>query len=344
MYPEDNQVISVLGTQVQVWRGVRTYSLSAAATPIANRGSEPCGYTRAAGRGHALLLGTWPVADSVPGREGDALEVQDLPAAAGPAAAAALATVARVWGAAAARSVDPSPPPQAGTPRKLIVFDYSNERRGGEVITGGTIAYWDGDDLAPIAELNLADTVPVANTSRPEIGRPPFRPITRAHVTVARALHGRAAACEVSDRRAQARLLLARDSRAGTISVVNRYDDEIALSLTVAYRATTVRVPSSGTMSVPAGTGLVLPLGYDLGPGVAVERASVQLLDGGVAGSRLRLTALSYGGEVVLRLPGRPVSATVDGRAAAMTRDGTLVCVAVPPGTHDAEIAWSTVN
>jgi hypothetical protein len=57
-YPQDAQTVSVLGTPVQVWRGVQTFKLSAASTPIARRAGRACGYPRRAGRGRAVLLGT----------------------------------------------------------------------------------------------------------------------------------------------------------------------------------------------------------------------------------------------------------------------------------------------
>jgi hypothetical protein len=258
-YPQDVQTVSVLGTPVQVWRGVQTFKLSGASTPIARRAGRACGYSRRAGRGRAVLLGTWPVADSVPGRIGDVLESQDAPF-----------------------PVKLPRPPGAGPAKRLLVYDYPNERRGGEVITGGTVAYWDGENVVPISGLNLGNTLPVLGTSRLEISTPPFRPITAAHLSVARALHGRRAVCAVSDYRAQARLLVARDpadgtahdSAAATISVVNRYETDIQISIKVGPPGERKRLPLAGKLTLPAGKALLLPLEYKLAPGVTVERPS----------------------------------------------------------------------
>src|SRR5947209_6488092 len=146
--------------------------------------------------------------------------MQDVPSGAGGGAATVMARdmAAQRWGQAVAAEIPPAPPPGAGSPRKVIVFDYVNERRGGEVIAGGTVAYWDGENVVPLVTINLGTTVPGAPaTSRPEIAPAPFRPLTDAHIAVARALQDRPVACEVSDRHAQARLLAARDSSAATV-------------------------------------------------------------------------------------------------------------------------------
>jgi hypothetical protein len=281
------------------------------------------------------------VADSVPGRIGDVLVVQDLPSGAGASAGLVRDTLARAWGAATARRVDPSAPPQAGEPRKLIVFYYANERRGGEVITGGTAALWDGENVAPIAEINLGTTTRGVGTSQPEVTRPPFRPITESHVAVARALHGHDPVCAASDWRAQARLLRARDSRASTISVVNRYDDDIDFVLDARHNGRAVRVPPVGTIRLPAGEAILLPLEYELAPRLIVRFATVQLIDAVVERQQLRLLVRSFGGGVVnLRLPGRLTDASVDGRAAHVSARASIVAVSVPSGERELQVRW----
>jgi hypothetical protein len=332
-YPDDGQVVTVMGTAVRVWRGVQTFRLSAGATPVARRGSDPCGYARRLGRGEAFLLGTWPVADSVPGREGAVFDMEDVPSTGG-AGALARSIAARHWGAATARAVRTDPPPAAGRPEKVIVFEYSNERRGGEVVTGGTVAYWDGENVVPIADVNVGATVP-------EVTTPPFRPITPAHLDAARALHGRPPACAVTDHRAQVRLLRARAGEAATVSVVNRYSVDIRVAITTRHRGRAVRLPLAGEIELPAGGALLLPLDYRLAPHVTVEQATVQLLDAHVGGRTLRLSVRSpRGGEIVLRLPARPTRATVDGRPAEVSRRRGLVKIAVPRGARELEIGW----
>jgi hypothetical protein len=343
-YPEDPQTITVLGTQLQVFRGVQTFSLPPDARAIATRGAEVCGYARAHGSGQAVLLGTWPACDSVPGRIGDVFAIQDVPSTAGASAAGAMARsmAARRWGAAAAAQVPDALPPGAGAPTKVIVFDYANQRRGGEVITGGTVAYWDGENVIPTVTINLGTTVPGAPaTSSPEVTAPAFRPITEAHLTAARALHGRPAACATSDRHAQARLLSARGGPAATVSVVNRYDDDLELAITTSHAGRARRLPLTGQFVLPAGAALLLALDYDLGAGTVLEQATVQLLDAHIDANRLRLSVHSpRGGEAVLRLPGVPAQATIDGKPAPLSRVGKRVRLTVPAGPRELEIAW----
>jgi beta-galactosidase len=340
-YPEDNQTIEVDGTGVLAYRGVQTFALSATAHPFAHRQREPCGYWRRKGRGRASLLGTWPAADSVAGREGDALEVQDVPTGSGAAAAVVLDTLTRLWGPVAAGQVNPNPPPGEGTPTKFIVFDYSNERRGGEVITGGTAAYWDGENVAPIAEIDLGTTTPVLGTSQPEITRPPFRPITAAHAAIARSLHGHDPVCSVSDGRVQARLLRARDSAAATVSLVNRYDQDMACSVVVQHRGQGIRLPvGGGAIALPAGEALLLPLNYELAPRLNVEHATVQLVEAAIRSREVQLMVRSFGGgELRVRAPGRVIEAAVDGRRVRAERR-LVLNLAVPPGDREVLIRW----
>jgi hypothetical protein len=324
---------------------VQTFALPADARPVALRAGQACGYVRDVGSGHATLLGTWPVADSVPGRIGDVFEIQDVPAGPGQstrAAALAREMAARRWGGAVAAQVQTSPPPGAGRPQKVIVYDYPNERRGGEVITGGTVAYWDGENVVPTAQINLGTTVPgAAEVSRPEVSVPPFRPLTDAHFQVARALHGRSATCAASDRHAQARLLRARDSEASTISVVNRYEVDIELALSTPHENRVRRLPLAGQFTLPAGEALLLPLDYELGPHLTVEQATVQLLDAELGDRSVRLSVSSpRGGELVLRLPRPPTETTVDGRTAAVSATRSVVKVAIPAGQREVQIRW----
>ncbi len=341
VYPDDAQTVAIEGIRVEVWRGVQTFQLSADATPTAIREGEPCGYVHRVGSGTAVLLGTWPVADSVPGREGDVLQSVDLPAGGSGAAAAARSLVGDRWGASAAEALGTSLPAGAGAPQKVIVFEYANQRRGGEVVAGGTVAYWDGDNVVPLADINLGMTLPLLSISLPQISTPPFRPITSAHREIVRALHGAPPACAVSDPRAQARLLLARDSQAATVSVVNRYETDIEVSITARPQGRSVRLPLAGAITLPARGALLLALNYQLAAGLAIQQATVQLLDAQVDATRARLSVTSpRGGEVVLRLPGALARVLVDGTPVAVRQTRPIVRLEVPAGEHEVEVHW----
>jgi hypothetical protein len=251
------------------------------------------------------LLGTWPVADSVAGRIGDVLQIQDDPSTGG------------------------------GPPQKTIVFDYTNQRRGGEVISGGIAAHWDGENVHPAS--NEVNTTGGAVTLPPV----PDRPIEAAHLGMARALHGRPPACAASDHHIQARLLRARSGGGATISLVNRYDIDVEFHVDARIGSESVRLPLHGEMRLPAQSAVLLPTGYRLGSGITVAQATVQLLDASVSGRRLSLAVTSPGGgEVLVRLPGAVLTATVDRRAARTRRVGRQLLVAVPAGEHELQLDW----
>jgi hypothetical protein len=312
-HPADSQNVNVLGTKIETWRGVQTFELRQGTTAVAHLGDEPCGYSRAIGRGKAILLGTWPAADSVPGREGDVFEIQQVGSSssgAGGAADIARSMAARHWGEATAAQIATTLPAGAGQAQEVIVFDYSNERRGGEVITGGTIAYWDGENVVPIADVNAA-------TPTPEVTTPPFRPIEPAHLAVARALQGSEPACAASDHRLQARLLLAADGNGATVSVVNRYGTDAAGTLDIRHGGRRTRL----AVKLPAATAMLLPLEWRIGRGVVVRHATVQILGATVTRSAIELSVTSpAGGEVVLQ-------------------DGHASRIAVPAGERELRIS-----
>jgi len=269
------------------------------------------------------------------------LESQDVPAAAGNRGAAAgglaRSLVARRWGLAVAGALNTNPPPAAGPPEKVLIFDYTNQRRGGEVVSGGVVAYWDGENVVPVSEINLGSTIPVLGTSQPQIVVPPLRPITAAHLAITRALHGRPAVCAVSDDRAQARLLRARESQAATISVVNRYQTDLQITITTHGPEKRAHLPLAGKLTLPAGQATLLPLDYELGPGVTVEQATLQLLDA----HALSLSVTSAaGGEIVLQLPGPLIATTVDGGSATVSHHASSVRIAVSAGEHQIELKW----
>lgn len=342
-YPEDYQEIDVLGLSVPVWRGVQTYSLSPRAAAIAQRGSQPCGYLRQVGDGEAVLLGTWPVADLLAGAAGLVLELQQLPS--GPDAetlvAGRAAELFRSAGTAAATTAGPGPEP-AGPAQYLVVYQYSNERRGGEFITGGSVGYWDGLNVVPVGEVSTAENAPPAS-------KPPFRPILPAHQHMAGRLHGRRPVVSVSDTRAQVRALDGGADHATTLSVVNRWPTAIDIAISLPAEGRDLRLPQQGTLTLPASTAMLLPVGYQLAPSLTLVQATVQLLDYTLTPNSLSLAMYSpAGGEVVLELPGPLASAQpapAEGpfpAPPATTADARQVRLQLAPGERHLTVTWRT--
>src|SRR5207302_1374298 len=111
----------------------------------------------------------------VAGRAGAILEQQQLPAGSSGAAviAAARAIAVRRFGADAAALLPDVLP--GGAARELLVYDYGNERRGGEVISGGALAHWDGQNVVGLLEVNTTESGRAA-------AQIPYHPIQPAHV------------------------------------------------------------------------------------------------------------------------------------------------------------------
>jgi hypothetical protein len=87
---------------------------------------------------------------------------------------------------------------------------------------------------------------------------------------------------------------------------VNRSDADVPVVLHVTVRGQQIRLPTRGTIALPAGSGILLPVGYDIGSGVRVRQASCQLVEAHVSAGGVRLAVWSpAGGEVVLDTPGR---------------------------------------
>ncbi|HEX9235984.1 MAG TPA: hypothetical protein VF972_06865, partial [Actinomycetota bacterium] len=343
LYPEiegeeddqDAQTIELLGMQVEVWRGVRAYSLSGAARPIARRqDGQTCGYLRSHGRGAALLLGTWLAADAVAERGASILEVEPIPA--GGAQEPARALAARRFGPGAAGALGPVPRPDTGMPRYLVVYFYPEQRRAGEFIAGGTLAYWDGQNMVGSLRVNTDPNLPPVEV-------PPYHPILPEHLSAARALHGSALQAEASDPRVQVRVLDGRPKGASTIAVTNRYPDPVDAVVRVRTPDGSARLPERGTVRLPPVTGMFLPVGYDLGAGFAIAQATVQLLRPRVSRRRAVLDVWSpEGGECLITVPGGPAKVTVDGAPVPFhvsRHDGaTLVRLDVSPGERNISI------
>ena len=346
----DDQEIDAMGVRVRVFRGVQTFELSDGAEAFAWRGARPCGYRRRRGRGEAWLLGTWPAADSVPGRAANVFELQQVSSPLPGVVAAQAARLARSrLGAQAAAAVPADiQRPGTGRPQYLVVYDDPNDRRGGEVLTGGTVSYWDGRDIVPVVQINSAQQA-VSDGSVPQgasVSVPPYRPLTPAHLTLIRKLHGRPAVVESSDRRAQVRALDTA-GRATTVPVLNRFPDDVRTVITLRAGGRRVRLPQRGALKLPAGTSLLMPIDYGLGSGVAIRQATVQLLGYRVGAGTLTLELYSpAGGELVLMLPGRLSGARVRTRPVPAKqsrpgRDGHAEArILIPAGEQALTVRW----
>jgi hypothetical protein len=336
LYPDDAQQIRLLGTTVTVWRGVQTYALSHHAVPVATRDGQACGYSRRLGKGEALLLGTWLAADCVPGRAGSILEQQQLSSGTSSTAvaAAARAMIAKRLGTRAAALVSDSQP--GGDPQELLVYEYGNERRGGDVISGGALGYWDGQNVVGMVEVNTTESGRAA-------AQIPYHPIEPAHIRAVRSLAATTPHVTVSDQRVQARLLTAPTPGTATVVAANRWDTDARVVLRVRLDGRRIRLPSTGSLSLPAGTAVLMPIGYELGHGAAIVSASVQLTGASVSPNDLTLELWTpAGGAVILELPEPPSSATLDGKPLQTRQRGRHnVQVTIPAGDHALTLDWS---
>ncbi|MCU1587742.1 MAG: beta-galactosidase precursor [Frankiales bacterium] len=295
----DAQPVTLLGRPVTLWRGTRTYRLSPGSRPVAFAGTSVCGYSRRIGAGEAVLIGGLLAADSVIGREGEILDEEQLPAAnAGVATARGLAERAFGSHGAALAALLPTALPTDAT--SVIAYQYSNQRRGGDVISGGAIATWNGTRVTGIAELNTAETAPALVAPFPD------HPIEAEHIAAIRRLAVVRPHVAVSDSRVQARVLDGPRSGTATVSAVNRSQADVDVTFNVQVDGRDVRLPTSGAVHLPAGSGILLPIGYRVGGGVTVRQASCQLVTAQVTSGQLRCDVWSpAGGELVLDLPGR---------------------------------------
>jgi hypothetical protein len=296
----DAQRVDLLGRPVTLWGGTRTYRLSPGSHRVAWVGEQVCGYRRPVGRGEAILLGGLIAADSVIGREGEILDEEQLPTGGAAGAAVARAMAHRVFGVHGAALAAALPVSLPNDATSVIAYQYSNERRGGDVISGGVLATWNGSRVTGLAELNTAETAPALVSPWPD------HPIEAEHVAAVRRLAVVRPQVAVSDNRVQARVLDGPQQGTATVSAVNRseVDLDVALEVTVDGRA--LRLPTTGTLHLPAGSAVLLPIGYFVGGGVRVRQASCQLVDVVLTPSEVRLAVWSPGGgEVLLDLPGR---------------------------------------
>ncbi|MHB1488172.1 MAG: beta-galactosidase [Acidimicrobiales bacterium] len=340
-YPADTQQIELLGQAVTTWLGVQTFELSSSASVVATRQGVACGYQRPLGRGQAVLLGTWLAADSVPGRAGAIIDEEPVPATAGlPAALAEAAVVAQArrlaasrLGPAAAAMVPAALP--GGQAEQLLVYAYTNQRRGGEYISGGALAYWNGEHVVGLVEVNSALTATPVQLL-------PYRPPGPAHVAGAQALAGVTPQVVVSDLRVQARILDAPGAATATVVANNRWGSDVAVVLTTTVDGMEVRLPSTGHYTLPAETGVLLPIGYPVGSEVIVTQATVQLTGAAASGDSATVEVWAPSvGEVVVRLPSALTAATLDGEPVTATAAGRgTMRILVPAGDHTIALSW----
>ncbi|MHB8328723.1 MAG: hypothetical protein ACYDD6_03695, partial [Acidimicrobiales bacterium] len=305
---------------------------------IATRQGVPCGYSRQVGSGTAQLLGSWLAASSVPGRAGVVLDEQQAPPA--PADTSSLDTARslaeKYFGTQAAAALPPSLP--EGAAEFYIVYAYTNQRRGGSYfVAGGALAYWNGDQVVGLLQLTTA-----VSGAAQAVEQIPFRPPDAAHVAVAQALAGVSPQVQVTDLRIQARVLDAPGGTTSTVVANNRWSVDVPVVLSTVVGGAPVRLPASGEYTIPANTGLLLPVGYPVGNGVTVAQATAQLTGASVSGSTVTLEVWAPApGEVIVVLPAPLAAASLDGRPVATTSGaGGTVRVAVPKGDHTITLTW----
>jgi glycosyl hydrolase family 35 len=334
--PTDGALVNVGGKVAPTWLGVDTYTLSPSSTAVATLGDAVCGYARRVGRGTAVLLGTWPAADSVLGREGTVIENADAPSGR-EAVAVALAQLAAQRLSRAAADFVPDVLP-GGTPQELLVLAYTNDRRGGETIASGVVAYWDGENTVGVVEENT-------DINQPLLQAVPYHPLLPAHIEMIHALADGLPQVLVNDSHLQARVL---DGPNGGASVVvaNRWPTDIDAKLATRVDGVQVNFPRTGSFVLPGGTGLILPVNYPLGAGRTLVQATAQLLSVASSAATLTLELLAPGGgEVVVTLEDLPTGATVNGGATALalisrgTDGSATVSVPLPTGTSTLAIS-----
>jgi hypothetical protein len=298
----DRVVAEVAGVAgVSLWRGADFFTLGAGDVAVAHASGRVCGYRRRVGRGTAVVLGGWLAADAVIGRSGEVFDSVTLPAGADPSAAylAVLPRLAGSFGAAAspavalAESVYPGTAATAGPPTEAIVYAYTNERRGGEVISGGVLGYFNGERAVGLVELN---TTPEAQG----VTRFPDHPVEPPHVAAVSRLVGRPPRIRVSDPHVQARVL---DGPAGpggpaTIVLVNRWPGDARVAVRTRAGGRVVRF----VVRLPGQTGVACPVDWPLPGGWTLVQATGSLTGVAAAGpGRLRLRFHSpAGGAAVL--------------------------------------------
>ena len=112
---------------------------------------------------------------------------------------------------------------------------------GGDVISGGALAYWDGQNVVGMVEVNTTE-------SGQAVTQIPYHPIEPAHVAAVQALAATTPHVAVSDSRVQARLLSAPAGGAATVMAANRWDSDCKVVLHVSLGGRRLRLPSRGSL------------------------------------------------------------------------------------------------
>jgi hypothetical protein len=223
------------------------------------------------------------------------------------------------------------------TPLYYLVYQISNQRRGGEVISGGSIAYWDGENVVGLYQLNTAENAA-------PLEQLPYHPVLAGHVAAVRALHGLTPAMVVSDARIQARVLDHPASGAATVVLLNRYPDPVQFTATLTAGGRTVRLPSVGVVTLPPASGIVLPVDYDL-DGLPVLQATVELRGFDASAGLAVISTSSPGpGEVLVGLDPHAFAAQADGHPVTVQAAAGGARVALPSGDHVLRLSGPAVS
>jgi hypothetical protein len=338
-YADASQDIRILGRPVTTYMGVQTFSLSSRAKTIASRQGAPCGYVRRLGAGKAMLLGTWPAASNLAARSGEVLDEQPSPSTA--TATSQLSTAAalakKYFGAEAAARL-----PAAltnGPVETWIVYAYTNQRRSSTyVLTGGALAYWNGDQVVGVMQVT---TTPDGSTQ--VLSPPPYCPADAPHVAAIQALIGATPQIRVSDLRIQARVADAANGSSATVVANNRWAQNVSVKMSTTVAGRAVQLPRAGRLTLPAGTGVLLPIDYPLPNGAKLVQATAQLLDTSAPNASSTAISLWAPGpaEVILSLPKKLSSARLDGKPTRpATTYGRNVTFDIAQGDHELVVSW----
>ena len=147
----------------------------------------------------------------------------------------------------------------------------------------------------------------------------------------------------VTDPRVQARLLTAPNPGTATVMAANRWDTDAKVVLQVRLEGRRIRLPASGSLALPAGTAILMPIGYELGHGVTIVLATVQLTGASVSARGVTLELWTpAGGELTIELPEPLASATLDGKSLGTRHSGgRTVQVSVPAGDDELALGCS---
>lgn len=318
--PTDGLEVTVGPVTMPAWRGVTTYTLSAPSIAAALLGGVPCGYERPSGAGTAVLLGTWPAADAVAGRAGSIIEEQDVT---GADAALVLAQLAAQHLGQEAAGMLPDTLP-GGAPQLAEVWAYPNQRRGGETIASGLVAYFDGENVVGLVGINT-------DVNEPPLERYVYHPILQPHIDAVRLLAATTPAVTTNDTHLQARVLDGPEGGA-TVAVANRWPDARPVVLETTVGEMKIRLPRHGTFTLPGSTGILCPVGYPLMEGSTLVQATAQLLGVTASTSGFSVQFLAPAqAEAVFSFTSAPVELTVNGAPVA-TGSGSDVTLSLPAG------------